>query len=100
MQEEEKKNPEQPAPEKEPETEPTKEPETEPAKEPEEPPAGEPTVETEGEGEQPQADPEKEKLMRELTIARAQAGGHPGEYRSTDGAGRGDSGCVQPGAGR
>lgn len=38
MQEEEKKNPEQPAPEKEPETEPTKEPETEPAKEPEEPP--------------------------------------------------------------
>lgn len=72
MQEEEKKNPEQPAPEKEPETEPTKEPETEPAKEPEEPPAGEPTVETEGEGEQPQADPEKEKLMRELTIARAQ----------------------------
>ena len=72
MQEEEKKNPEHPAPEKEPETEPTKEPETEPAKEPEEPPAGEPTVETEGEGEQPQADPEKEKLMRELTIARAQ----------------------------
>lgn len=35
----------------------------------EEPPAEEPTVE---EANQPQTDPEKEKLIRELTIARAQ----------------------------
>lgn len=72
MQEEEKKNPEQPAPAKEPEVEPAKEPETEPAKEPEEPPASEPPAEPAGEAEELPADPEKEKLMRDLTIARAQ----------------------------
>ncbi len=50
------------------ETEPTAEENPDPPVS-EEPPAEEPTVE---EANQPQTDPEKEKLIRELTIARAQ----------------------------